>query len=1331
MINNMSEVLEKFDAIKDHKPRAAKKLNELGDILASAYLLDADTANDMWQYIINLNIADDITYSKFYIAQVFNKLIDRLKPEEATTFLSMTPERVQLMIVYGYDGGTLWRCLDILIKGYVISGDIDNALICLGYFYDKFGGINSGNHEIINVAKNASRICAEMIKADKNVDEAVELLNEMGNSDCYDVNVSVALVKALNNIETEYNFDELFDFAKDERLPVEFFELLWIAKDNYDQEQLREKWVDYVENCEENEIRPYGYIHEDCEDYSESKLKFYVDLEKNTEELLSYYFGRASLYSVEKGVIWSWIEEGKWDIFVRYVGQVVMNTSEEQFHYSDIQRTLNEYMSACFQSDSFYTGDGYGRYYKDLMKTRKESFADALSKISAMTVGCEAHESFHEFIKEFIQKLNGNLDALKGAGFADEVEVRSAEERLKDYVHDFLQTGKIVHESGTKYSLIERALHDELYNRDSDSNTIELKIDLTKIIANSLGVDIDDDDEEEEVEEIDKSLEQNYRLACDDEIAEFYFMHCPREYHKRTDLLSACIRKNDINRAIELIDMMAETKGNEGYEELNGWGRQNMLTLLYLIKEYEYDKDDEWDSKKITDEMRKIAKELVYRMLPHLSEKSREEIRKDLYKIDKNHDDSDEYITQLLEDAVVYTTFPKPRGKGGAPNINRMSSQFMDCFERLSKMGRLDVVVEIMSKFASVANVLKPVRYSTWMSTMARELKPGEMIEIFRGNKGIFEAWLDMDDLRDWDIKRVAEGIADGCSREEFIEFRNLVISRKGKIDGLNACFKVPSENTETQMLLEGETVSINLDFVEVMSYGRSGNVSNVEINLISTAKTYKLDSVRLIKCLVNGIETTNCGFICEMDEEPTIGYNIFRVGEESDDTLTIYSDFFDENQISEVTKIELQFVVMDDDTNVIEAVTEAIIEFDDITGEYRVTKQAESKCCNVDVEEEDDDGMEINIDLASILRKALLSDDESSDEDEEDNEPETIVMDSDDFSDITIYEDEQGVLIDFCGIEFDEDEESITLSIWCRNYSNEKRKLWLDNLKIDGEEHGTIKSLGIIDVDDTDYCYYGITDINYTSINTIDFDIEVDDTDNNELGRTRCVSLGVDTDEETFRVRITGSASYPDIEEVVDDDNDCGDDFEDISIYDKDDVQVDFCGIEFDEYEESITLSIWCNNASDEEKNFWINNVKVNGVLHSSIEKLGKLDEYESDYFEFVIENVDDIDYEEIRAIEFIVEVDDEYDDELGRTESVSLAVEPDEEKFSIKKASYLNSNDEEEIGLNDEDEVLSQIDAQLKFLVHSNNQLDPEDDGQDDIVDSLQDQINKLLGK
>ena len=41
MINTLQEIQDRFEKIKDHKPKASKKLNELGDILASAKLANA------------------------------------------------------------------------------------------------------------------------------------------------------------------------------------------------------------------------------------------------------------------------------------------------------------------------------------------------------------------------------------------------------------------------------------------------------------------------------------------------------------------------------------------------------------------------------------------------------------------------------------------------------------------------------------------------------------------------------------------------------------------------------------------------------------------------------------------------------------------------------------------------------------------------------------------------------------------------------------------------------------------------------------------------------------------------------------------------------------------------------------------------------------------------------------------------------------------------------------------------------------------------------------------------------------------------------------------
>ena len=1475
MIKNWSEIQERYDAIKDHKPRASKKLNELGEILSSAYMLDPDKADQMWQYIVDLNVADDITFSKFYIAQVFNKLTDRMKPEDATAFLAMNPERLQMMIMYGYDGGTLWRCLDTLMRGYIAFEDVNGAMLCVSYFYDKFGGINSGYPDIYTVAGNVANICVDHIRRKEQAEMATELLTELGKSENDDVNSYFEIIKAINEIGGPFDYESLLESALENRHPTEFFDLLWVARNDLDEEALRDKWVKYVQGCDEDEIGPWNYIREDDTDYRYSKVKFYVDLEKETDELLEYFFASPNLHDVEKGIIWTWFEEGDLNRFVKYLSKTLMCTSEENFSFSSIKYELKNYMD-----ESFLVGP-FGKTYDSIMKDRKRQLAEALSSISAITIGCEAHESFHAIIRNYIQREFGSIDILNAAGFNDKLETRTAEERLKDYIHSFLISGKALHQNhNVEYSLIKDALDDEY-------KASKPKLDL-KDFFNTPIDKIDDFMANYDEDKEDYKWERKYRFAQDEEITEFYFHHCPDEYYLRESMISSCVRKGDINRAIELIDMMADTKDNEGYN-VNDWGWKNRRTMESLIDEYAYKKGNSWNSsgESITDEMREIVRQLVYRAMRYLPQEAAEKLREDsLYKIDPQSEDTDEYIMQLLEDTDAYIAFAKNRRQGGAVDINRISNRLNQCFEHLSKMGRLDVVAEIMGKLAIVGDDLKPVRFSTWMSTMTRELKHGELIKIFRINKGIFEAWLSGDGLRDWDILNVARGIVDGCTRAEFMEFRNLVISRRGKVDGLDACYQATSENTETQEMFDGETAKISLDYINI---GGSRSVSFISINLLTTAKTRKLDSVRLLKCVINGIGTTDCGFISEMDEEPKIGYKVFRVNEESHDSLTIYSEFFEKNSIDEVNKIVLQFAIMDDDVDVIEEVSDVVIELDNVTGEYKVTQKAKSLNCFINIDEEEEE-YEGDIDRSVIdfsVSQRLLQGRFSSDGNEQ-VEEDTIEFDSDNFSDITIYEDDQGVIIDFCGIEFDEDKETIsliiwcsnhtdekrelwldnliidgenrvsiqllgtieandcdffyfeisdiayslvdsvdfevevddtdntelgrtrhvsleldtgdesfkgsvtgtavytdseegsngdvdedgdefeditiyeddqgvsidfcgiefeednetiTLSIWCSNRTDKKRKLWLDNLIIDGEKHISIQLLGTIEANNFDFFYYEISSIDYSLVDTIDFEVEVDDTDNTELGRTRHVSLEVDTSDETFKVSVTGTAVYSDSEEGnngdVDED---GEEFEDITIYDEDDVQVDFCGAEFDSVDEVITLSIWCDSSCDETRRFWITDVKVNGMSHGTIEKLGDLDEYGSEYFESVIESVDGIPYENIQSVEFSVEVDDSDNNELGRSQIVRIIIDTDEESFqvgNIESRSYSDSYDneeDEEIELKEDDdneeELLSQIDAQLKNLVQADIKMKTHQDIQADTMDSLQEQINKLLG-
>ena len=920
MINTLQEIQDRFEKIKDHKPKASKKLNELGDILASAYRISSELADEMWQYIVDLNVDDDIANAKFYVAQVFNKISDRLSPEEATRLISMNPDRVRLMVLYGYDGFKLWDCLDTLVRGYIQINAADDAIICVEYFYEKFDGINSDRTEVYRVARKAASICVEYMQNGEFSEEAERLIDLLCSSENQDVNSIVEITKIVATSGVCDDYDMLFYVAKKCKEPVEFFDLLWAAREQFSSDELREKWVEYVETCEENDTRPYNYVREDDPEatvsYEESKLRFYVDMEKNEDALLDYYFSRPQLYDVEKGVVCAWVFDDNWDYFVKYISQSIMASSDESLDWT-IKNQLKEFMDACFFGSGVDSHDRYGRSYKELMKTRASSFAEALAQISAITVGCNCHRGYHLFIKGFIQVLNGNVEILKDVGFEDKVEKRSAVEQAKEYIKKFNQSGKKIHEKrNTEFSLIMDKFASGIFDK----------------------------------KQINKARNEAYRMASDDMIATFFFTQCPGEYQRRKDMLAACVIKNDIDRAIVLIDMMASTKENKGYNDRNGWGRQNMLTIKYLIQLFDYSKQHiiGEEANGITDSMRQAVKQLVDRAMPSLPQKSQEELVGDLHKIEppksKERSNSfDTYIDKLLNDVDAYTTYLKTKTRERSFDINKVNWNIGESFKKLSSAGRVDVIINIMQKLSSVHDSLLGVTYHFHILDMVKGITGNDFSTLFNYNSEIFETWLNNSNLTEKQILDVAAVLGKSCSSADFTSFCNMVIIHKGYIDGLDDCFEVTSENTKNQVLFNGASVKIELDYIEIYDdrAKKKDDLIDIELHLLTTKKTNKISSVRVASFKINENDFMDEFGWWEFDDEPRIGYKLD--GEKSNNELTITEGHLKERGVHKVDRIEMQMIAKYG-RKVLEYSPAIILEYDDRSGGYIVRTDAKKE---------------------------------------------------------------------------------------------------------------------------------------------------------------------------------------------------------------------------------------------------------------------------------------------------------------------------------------------------------------------------------------------------
>lgn len=714
MIKSLQEIKKRFDKIKDNKPKASKKLNELGDILASAYKIDKTLANDMWQYLIELNVTDTPENARFYITQVFNKLTDRLNPQEATELAAMSVDRIRLMIQYGYTGYTKWDCLDALIKGFLKMNDVENCIFIVKLYCENYEQRSDGHEYSTTIVKKSIQYASELYQNELQFkDVFFEFMHELIKNNNDKISAYVRILMVTLGYEDHYDLDEMFYLANKYHFGSEFIELLWDNREFLSAEKFTDIWINYLKGLDpdcygapipdfKEEIES---LRESCDQFTESrydgsKMQFFVSLMKNNDTILKYYFNCAN--KLVNYIIYSFISEGDWDRFIQYMSQMISNTYEPEYEFSDVKCLLDCYMDSYFRESV----DEYGRSNTIVTKKNLDAFENALATISVRTIDCTLHDEYHENIKEFMKKTSGNLDALNKVGFNEKNDERTPEQRLKDYVHNFLQTGIHEHDNNCgEYRRICKAFYDE---------------DIKK--ANSME-------------------ERAYSHAMDDEISEFYFLHCLDKYGHKAAMISACIRKDYINRADELVELLLETANYNNCLKSNPW-LEEITSVAYRIVRNFTIKSYRRNYIEMDDEQIDAVNQIIRKIIPYLSSNDTESICEDLTQMIPDQIDEDEYIINLMSKVELYTTFPKPRGKGNAKVINRLSEKIMDSFAFLAYIDRLDVISQIFTKFYKVKDILAPVEYSTWIHILNMELSTEDFYEVYKMNKCVFKGFL-------------------------------------------------------------------------------------------------------------------------------------------------------------------------------------------------------------------------------------------------------------------------------------------------------------------------------------------------------------------------------------------------------------------------------------------------------------------------------------------------------------------------------------------------------------------------------------------------------------
>ena len=139
-------------------------------------------------------------------------------------------------------------------------------------------------------------------------------------------------------------------------------------------------------------------------------------------------------------------------------------------------------------------------------------------------------------------------------------------------------------------------------------------------------------------------------------------------------------------------------------------------------------------------------------------------------------------MLDLLEEVDLYA-------QEKSPNVNRASSEIMESFHVLEDIGRLDVLSEILSRFAVVRDNLKPVKYSTLFSLGLRKMTDEGVLKIIMMNKPAFVAWLEEELVHEHSIIDIARRIGSICTKTEYYNFKNMVEKKFGNVRNLDYYF--------------------------------------------------------------------------------------------------------------------------------------------------------------------------------------------------------------------------------------------------------------------------------------------------------------------------------------------------------------------------------------------------------------------------------------------------------------------------------------------------------------------------------------------------------------
>lgn len=817
MTKTIEQLSAEFDAIKDKKTKGAKKLGTLSDILTSVYAIDLEIASNMWSYLVELNASDGPASSKYFVAQVFNKMTSILDEADAARLLAMDPKRVELFVMQGYVGSNLWKYFTPLIRG-LIEADMslqacDFITWCLRKIEVDGDGPKDESRALVRneepdnqeclieqrrLVRKACAVCEQYILADSAfagemrmrsdspwASKAPETFLGIGmrfdlKSDAPKGHGSTAfqVLQALSETNPEEgiafivnstillsesglspDFDALFAIASICKEPDYYLELLWAAKDSLDEDELRAKWEEMCLQHEEGD--PAGSV-DFSDDFARAKGKskraFYTNLAISSDIISDYCFRVLGMgdqiTNGFEGLFETLVFRSEWERATRYLVQSLLNSQ----HSSSLD--ILKYKPFALANDIIRSFDdesykwGTDRYWD--VRGKAEPYANMLLDVIDATTELPEHDDLVFAVKPVVESLTDNALILGRLKAHDDFGDQTAEEMFKQYAKRAVQRGTGSISSDSRFELLMDALRNDGLSFECGGDEVTTAFCL--------------------------------RMAQDESVAQMFFAQLRGRVRERTQLLSACIRCGDVERALALVDLMSTTTDTENYDKPKGWGKQNGYTIFYLIEEYGDDSLVGPSSKHegVTPQMRQMAGMVAERAIPLLPEELQRPVGMTLYKVRPDQIDEEQFVNGVLTELEL-AVVPKKKRKeklrvhGLAPEMAVRNS-----YPVLAKIGRLDVVGHILMRFHEEQTAVRitsenDYMFNSEMHGIFSRLSKEDVCGLLARCPEVFEAWFDDKYASKDSIQRLLNIVNYVQNRELHESLVSLILSHKCK----------------------------------------------------------------------------------------------------------------------------------------------------------------------------------------------------------------------------------------------------------------------------------------------------------------------------------------------------------------------------------------------------------------------------------------------------------------------------------------------------------------------------------------------------------------------